>query len=361
MYTMHNTLLSGHLGKKKTVAKILQRFYWYELRDDLNLWIKTCDICAANKRPAKTIRAPLGDMRVGAPLDRISIDILGPLPKTPRGNQFILIAADHFSKWTEAYAIPDQTAKTCAGKLLAEFISRFGCPLDLHSDQGRNFESNIFKELCRLLEIRKTRTSPRHPQGNGQVERFNRTLLKMIKSYIKQQEDWDMHLGCLTAAYRATPCESTGLSPNMVMLGREVRMPMELTVPENTKEKNNYGEYVNDIRASLYKAHEITRKHLEKSAKRQQDYYDAKTNLHHYQPGDSVWLLNEVRQPGITPKLQDLYQGPVLILEAINNLDYLVRIDKKGTKKLVHHDKLKPYCGNHKPRWVHQALKILKQ
>ena len=122
MYSMHNGLLSGHLGRKKTTDKILQRFYWFGLRDDVNIWIKRCDTCAANKKPKRKPRAPMGDMRVGAPLDRLSIDVLGPLPKTSRGNQYILVVADAFTKWTEAYAIPNQTAKTCAHKILNEFI-----------------------------------------------------------------------------------------------------------------------------------------------------------------------------------------------------------------------------------------------
>ncbi len=360
MRMMHDSILAGHLGRKKTTDKILQRYYWYELREDVNIWLKKCDTCAANKKLPKTPRAPLGDMRVGAPLDRISIDVLGPLPLTPRGNQFILVVADHFSKWTEAYAMPDQTAKTCADIILTEFISRFGCPIDIHSDQGRNFESNIFRELCHLLGIRKTRTSPRHPQGNGQVERFNRTLLKMIKSYIQHQEDWDLYLGCLTAAYRSTPCDSTGMTPNMIMLGKEVRLPLEIVTPAKEKpQATQYGEYVGTLRENLIHAHEITRKHLEQSALRQQDAYDCKVQLHRYQPGDQIWYLNEMRRPGISPKLQDLYLGPVLVIKAINDLNYLVQFDRKGTKKVIHHDKLKPYSGTQKVNWILKARKNL--
>ena len=90
--------------------------------------------------------------------------------------------SDHFTKWVEVFAVPDFTAKTCAEKILNEVIARFGCPHDLHSDQGRNYESQIFAELCRLLEIRKTRTTPGNPRCNGQTERFNKTLLRMIKA-----------------------------------------------------------------------------------------------------------------------------------------------------------------------------------
>ena len=137
------------------------------------------------KSSTKKPRAPLGNMTSGAPLDRLCIDVLGPFPLTPRKNRYILVITDSFSKWVEIHPIPDETASTCARILLNEVICRYGCPLDLHSDQGRNFQSNIFKELCEMLEIRKTRSSPRNPKSNGQPERFNRSLLPMIRSYLK--------------------------------------------------------------------------------------------------------------------------------------------------------------------------------
>ena len=155
--------------------------------------------------------------------------MLGPLPVTPRGYKYILTITDYFTKWVEIFAVPDQTAVTCAQAMLNEVVCRFGCPLAIHSDQGRNFESGIFQELCKIFEIRKTRTSPRNPKCNGHVERFNRTLIGMIKSYLRgEQTNWDINLGCLAGAYRSSPNESTGLTPNLMMLGREVTLPFEI-------------------------------------------------------------------------------------------------------------------------------------
>ena len=159
-------------------------------------------------------------MPVGAPLDRLGTDLLGPLPLTPRGNRYILVVTDYFTKWVEIFPVLDQTAVTSAEKILNEVIARYGCPLDLHSDQGRNYESAIFAELRCLLEIWKTRTSQGNPCCNGQTERFNRTLVDMIKSYLKgRQRDWDRKLGCLAAAYRSSQHESTGFTPNYWCLG----------------------------------------------------------------------------------------------------------------------------------------------
>ena len=152
---MHTGLLSGHVGNEKTVQKVLQSFYWFELRQDITLMVSKCYICAANKKPIPNPKAELGDMRTGSPWDRLMMDILGPLPTTVRNNKYILVIADAFSKWTEIFAIPGQTAPTCAGILLNEVIARYGCPFDLHTDQGRSFENIIIQDICRLHGIRK--------------------------------------------------------------------------------------------------------------------------------------------------------------------------------------------------------------
>lgn len=165
------------------------------------------------------------------------------------------------------YPIPGQTAETCAAKILDEYIGRFGCPLSLHSDQGSNFESDIFRQLCQLMGIRKTRTSVRNQKGNGCIERSHRTLLQMIRAYLKgEQSDWDLHLGCLTSVFRSS--ESTGLTPNMLVLGREVRTPLELQFGHISEKIVSYGDYVNDLRSRLQMAHDICRRYLAKTAKK---------------------------------------------------------------------------------------------
>ena len=154
-------------------------------------------------------------------MDRVSTDIMGPFPVSERGCRYILVVQDQFSKWEEAYPIRDQSAETVARVLVHEFFSRSGVPLELHSDQGSNYGSELFKEVCKLLEIYKTRTTPYHPSRNGMVERFNHTLLNMISVYVSEnQRDWDVNLSVLTSAYRSCSHGSSGLSPNLVMLGR---------------------------------------------------------------------------------------------------------------------------------------------
>lgn len=128
--------------------------------------------------PPRKQRAAMKKYTVGLPMERIALDILGPLPVTDYGNRYILVVSDYFTKWVEAFPMPDQEASTVAELLVKEVVCRFGVPLIIHSDQGRNFESAVFTEVCELLGMQKTRTTAYHPQSDGMVERFNRTLVE---------------------------------------------------------------------------------------------------------------------------------------------------------------------------------------
>ena len=142
------------------------------------------------------------------------MDIIGPLgPTSKNRNRFILVIEDYFTKWPEAYAIPTQEARVVAQKLVDEWVSRFGVMQRLHSHQGRNFESNI--EIVGILGIKKARTTSYHPQSDGMVVRFNRTLLDMLaKVGNDHQDDWDRWIPQVMLAYRSTTHMSTGISPH---------------------------------------------------------------------------------------------------------------------------------------------------
>ena len=127
---------------------------------DIKLYIRGCPVCCKNKPPSKVPRASLSDFRVGFPLDRLAMDVMGPLPVSKNNNKYILVIGDYFTRWMEAYPLPNQQAENVARCLVFEFFNRWGIPLELHSDQGRNFESDLIKHLCKLLDITKTRTTP---------------------------------------------------------------------------------------------------------------------------------------------------------------------------------------------------------
>ena len=262
----------------------------------------------------------------------------------------------------EIFAVPDQTAATCVEVILNEVIAQFGCPLSLHSNQGKNYESKVFAELCQLLEIWKTRTSPGNPRCNGQVECFNRTLLKMIKAYLKgEQRNWDKHLECLAAAYRGTRYESTGLLQNLMMLGRETRMLAEVMCGQHTQGANEtYGEYVHKLKERLQHADDVARNHLHDSAKRQKQIYNARVKANQYEVGDLVWMETDIGQLDITPKLRVPYEGPYMIWKQLGPLNYEVHMFH-GNPRVVHHNRLKPYHALKRPPGYYQALAEAKK
>ena len=297
---------------------------------------------------------------VGAVGDRVSVDLVGPFPETERGNRYLLVAQDYFSKWTEIYAVPDATAVTCANVLVNEFFARFGIPLSVHSDQGRCFESELFSSMCSLLGIRHTRTSPYRPACNGLVERFNSTMVQMIKAYLEgKQSNWDLNLGCLEGAYRSSVHESTKYSPNQLMLGRELRKPANLVFGDPPRqEMESLGQYSQQLKDDLQEAHRITREHLKQAFQRQKDNYDVKLLVNKYKLGDAVWFLDESRKLHRCPKLQNIWQGPYLVIKKKSDLNYEIQINCKGKRKVVHHNKLKPYPGS-KPQWMITVTRFL--
>ena len=348
----HSSMFSAHLGMVKTKSRVKQRFYWYKLGADVESHIHKCPICTANMYPKKKPRAPLKDYRAGAPIDRIGIDVLGPLPTSNQGNSYLLVVGDYFTRWIEAYPMPDQQAETTANKLVYEFISRFGIPLEIHSDQGRNFESQLFQETCRLLEVKKTRSTPYRPQSNGLIERFNRTLGKMLRSFVDLNKlDWDIHVPLLTAAYRSTVHPATGFTPNKLMLGREVNLPIDILYPRPApQELPEVHEYVLSLRNRMEECYDLARKCLKKAAERQDRDYDTRISENLYSPGDLVYKRSPIHK-----KLQRPWEGPLVIIKLLGGSIY--RVSNKKKSQILHHDLLKPYTSEFVPKWAKRLKK----
>ncbi|KAJ8369446.1 hypothetical protein SKAU_G00094740 [Synaphobranchus kaupii] len=261
---VHGSVGAGHFGNNKTLHRLRGKFHWPGCRHDIKLHVHWCDSCTAQKGPNQRSRAPLQQHLVGAPMERVGVDVLGPFPVTDSGNHYILVAMDYFTKWPEAFAVPDQSAATMAERLVEEMFTRFGAPAELHSDQGCNFESQLLVEVCKRLGVTKTRTTPLHPQSDGLVERFNRTLATQLAILASQhQRDWDRHLPLVLWAYRSAVQESSQLTPAALMFGRELRTPMDLVFgapPEPEEPSRTREEYYHRLRDRLLVAHDFARK-----------------------------------------------------------------------------------------------------
>ena len=187
----HDSLFAGHLGITRTIFRLLDRVYWPGLRRDVKTYITSCTICLARKSPCPR-RAPMGHVEVGHRWERVAMDLLDMSVTTTRGNRYVLAMVDCFSRWTEACPLPDKTAHSVADAFFSQVVCRFGMPSVIHSDQGREFENKIMQELCILCGSHKTRTTPYHPESDGMVERFNRTLPMMLAMFAgKNRDDWD--------------------------------------------------------------------------------------------------------------------------------------------------------------------------
>lgn len=339
---LHNQPTAGHLGVDKTTAKVRSRFYWHGLYKDVAMHIAQCQDCAKRKNPKSIPKEPLIQRGVGYPMDRIHVDILGPLPMTRKGNKFILVVNDAFTKWPECFSLPNQLATTIADCLYQNFFCRFGMPANLHADQGRNFESNLFTEVMSLLGISKTRTTAYHPQSNGEVERFNRTIAAMLSHYVAaDQRDWDDYLPTVLLAYRSSVHSSTKQTPFMLMFGRELSLPVDVMFGQPPNQKKSVIDYVAKLREDLDKAYEEVRMQLEVEQRRQKDYYDREVRPQRFKAGDRVWLFVPAIKKGCAKKLCRPWKGPFKVVELVT--DVLARIQTTANKTaVVHFNRLKP-------------------
>ncbi len=173
---MHDEL--GHLGIERVTDLLRSRFYWPKMMFDVQEYIKNCGACITRKSPGQRA-APLHQITSNGPMDLVCIDFLTVEPDS-KGVSNVLIITDHFTRYAQAFPSKNQKACSVAKILVEKYFIHYGLPARIHSDQGRDFESRLIKELLNLLGVRKSRTTPYHPQGDPQPERFNRTLLAML-------------------------------------------------------------------------------------------------------------------------------------------------------------------------------------
>lgn len=357
LWYLHDNKTAGHVGIKKTCEKAkLSPFYWQNMQESVRNYVNKCEICGERKNPPNKKRHFMKSYVVGSPFERIATDIAGPFPITDHKNKYILVIGDYFSKLTEAYAIPDTLTTTIADILVRTWVKRYGCPLEIHSDQGRQYESAMFKEVCQLLGINKTRTTPLHPRSDGMIERMNRSINDMLSKYIKScQRDWDLYLDFLTMAYNSTPHESTGISPHKLVYGQEKRLPLEIItepIDENTEEPQFASDYVQELEERLRKAHDYARQHLKISAERQKLLYNARVKPKNYEVGDLVWRNQKKNTPGLKLKISRQWTGPWAVVDKFSEVIFKIQHSQKSPPVIIHGDNLKPYRGNKKLDWV---------
>ena len=223
------------------------------------------------KKPPNTLRAPMKTYKVDCVMERVAMDKMGPIPLSNRNNKYVLVIQDYFSKLVEAYLLPDQEAETVAQVFVEQFVSHWGVRMQIHTNQGSNFESKLFRELCTLLGIDKTRTTGLHPQSDGMVERYNATMEAMSATCVtKDQKNLDSLLPLQMMAYPSAEHDTTKYSPNVMMFGRKLRQPVDLLygTVSNTENFDNLSDYVHNTRTYLDTVYGFARENINNACDR---------------------------------------------------------------------------------------------
>ena len=353
---MHKGLNGGHLGLKRAKHQFQQRFYWPGWAKDVELAQLRCERCSKFKRPSNSRQGFLQPMLSGEPWERIGLDITGPHPTSARGNVYILTLIDHFTKWIEIFPMRNQEAATVAKLLVDRVFCVYGLPMQILTDQGRNFESDLFREICRFLSVDKIRTTAYKPSTNGNIERFHATLNSMLAKMVSEnQRDWDDKLSAVAFAYRNSAQESTGFSPYYLMYGREARIPADIVYGppgDGHPAYTSNSEFVADQQTKLREAFTLVREHLGTAAERRKDRYDMRVRPKKYPAGTWVYCLIPRRRQNRSHKWQSFYEGPYLVIQEIGEVNLLIQRSARSKPFVVHVDKLKPCYEQGLQSWL---------
>ena len=275
--------------------------------------IAKCSRCLKRKSTPQV--APLQPILVSQPLELVHLDYL-TLEPSKGNNENVLVITDHFTRYALAYASKTQTAQATARILWDNFICHYGFPEQFISDQGRNFESDLIQELCKIAGVKKLHTTPYHPQSNGQCERFNSTLCNMLGTLSDEEKsDWKSHLGCMTHAYNCTKHASTTYSPYYLMFGRHPRLPIDVAFglhKPNCSDNCSKSRYIQKLRRRLNYAHKKASKYSSEQAQKYKTSYDKSVKGPQLQVNDLV--LVKIVAHKARHKIQDRWESEEYIV-----------------------------------------------
>ena len=336
----------GHLGAERVVQLARERFYWPNMEREITHFVTNVCGCLKQRRPARPTCAPLCNITTCSPFELISIDYMH-LEKSSGGYEYILVIVDHFTRFAQAYPTRNKWSTTAAEKLYNDFILRFGFPAHILHDQGREFENNLFNQLEMLTGIRRRRTTPYHPQANGKAERFNRTLLAMLRTLPENQKSkWHMSVNKVVHAYNCTVNNATGFSPFFLLFGRSPRLPIDLLFGLSpTTTTGNHTQYVKRWQGAMKEAYAKAMENSRKSAEIGKKHYDKKIRCTELKPGDRV-LVRNLSERGGPGKLRSHWEDQIhVVVERKGEMPvFVVKPEGQTTnkKRTLHRNLLLP-------------------
>src|SRR5215208_3096728 len=300
LYNTHDSPLAGHLKVDATVNRIQQKYFWYNMRQTVQKYVANCEVCQREGKRQKN--EALRTIKVNQPFEKIGIDIVGPLPKTARKNRYIVIAMDYLTKWPEARAIPDMTAKSVASFFYEDIVCRYGCPKEIVSDNGSAFISKMVESLLENHQVKHRLISPYHPQSNGLVERFNRTLCKALAKYVQLlEQDWDKFILSVLFAYRTMQHSTTKYDPFTLVYGRPAITPLDLLLEQHepiTQEIDEEAilDRISQVIDVLEPTLELVKQNIARSQQDQRERNQAASSAVQFVEGDLVLKFKHAKE-----------------------------------------------------------------
>ena len=333
---MHDHATSAHFGLQTTHDKTKEKYYWKGMRKDIETYVKSCDKCQRRHKPQG--KHELHPIKVEEPFARIGIDIVGPLPITQKGNRYIVVAMDYFTKWPEARALKEATAKEVSDFIYKDIICRHGCPRKILSDRGSHFNNQLIKELMEKFQVKHGFSTPYHPKTNGLVERFNKTLCESLAKL--GEESWDENISPVLFAYRTKIQETTKFKPFYLLYEREARQPLEKDENRITLQQR-----IQTLITELPIKRGETILNIQQSQEKQKKYHDKRNKIQvNFKIGDKVLLYDAAKEKRWSGKLQDKWKGPYYIHEELVNGSYKIKeMNGKVLKTPVNGELLKKY------------------
>ena len=309
----HSSAIRGHKGVTKTYNRIRQRYYWENMKLDIQKYIQLCLQCQLKKLVrVKTKNAMIITDSPGTAFEKISMDIFGKLPATLAQNQYILTIQDKFTKYSLAIPLPNHQAGTIADAFIKKFICIYASPKAVLTDQGADFLSNLMRRMAKRFRIRQFKTTVYHPQSNGSLKRSHHVIKEYFKQFIENNAEWDDWIELAMFSYKTSVHEGTKCTPYELVFGKLARLPScdPLSGHEGME---TYDMYMTKLITKLHEMRGIARQNLIAAIEKLKEYYDIKINPQNFKIGVSVFLL----EGGKLKKFENQYSGPYEVREIL--------------------------------------------